>query len=113
MTQLPLAHVVARLQKPHPANAGTRIARFMHEIEAGTLRCYLLPLESHFGDLDDTSAVKWRWSNAAKQAGIHFPQRPGLSDFREPNDWRVCPDPDYVQEYGIVVRPIHSALPNQ
>jgi hypothetical protein len=106
VTQVPLAQVLTRLQKPHRADGGTRIARFMHEIEARALHCCLLPLESHFGDLDDTSAVKFRWCVAGKQAGIHFPQRARPIEFLQPNDWRVWPDLHHVQQFGIIVRPL-------
>jgi hypothetical protein len=105
VTQIPMSKVIDRLQKPHAANSATRIARFMHDIEAHAMPCYLLPLESHFGDLDDAGVVKWRWRDAGKQAGIEFPERPGMTEFREPNDWRVWPDLDFVAQFGIVIRP--------
>jgi hypothetical protein len=73
---IPTQQLIARLQSEEAARRDTRLGRFLAEVRDIGAACYLWPLESYFGDLDEIDAIKDRWILVGQAAGLLFPQNP-------------------------------------
>lgn len=101
-----IQEVVARLGSKKAATLNNKLGRYLAEVQEAGTACYLWPLETHFGDLDDAGAIKERWVLSGQSAGIVFPQRSYPVVFYDPlpTAWRTWPDFEAIAAAGLRIR---------
>lgn len=101
VTSKPLDELTARLRRPETSRHNTKLGRLLAAL--GT--AYVLPVESHFGDLDDMDIVKEWWRLAGMEQGVRFPEKPSPPvPVRPEKVLRTWPDFDWFAAAGARVR---------
>ena len=106
VTERTFIDVVEQLRTSRSSQYSTKLGRFLGEVDVSGFECYLWPLESFSGDLDDMDVVKERWKLAGLYQLVEFPQRPYTAHFSESLEqtWREWPLFEVVVEHGVRIR---------
>ncbi len=103
-TEKSINDALNKLRNPRAALHNTKTGRFLRDVSAQRVVCYLWPLESYTGDLEAVGCIKDRWKLAGLAKRVRFPQRPHIEYAFERDPETLCrewPPFEAVVQYGI------------